>query len=557
MNISYSEKQNWWGKCFRIDIFFSIISAIVYGAIGYYIINTGHLHEDAYILFRYAENVASGYGITYNPGGPPVSGATDFLWMISISFLNLLGLSSAVSAYFLNSIAVGSITFILLRLCWSVKEVGSRVILGAVVVTTVVTSQFASAGLAGFSAPVFTAVAVSAFALYLSSQQYQFAMPVISLAAGLIRPDGLIFGAGFWLLSLIKLRDDKKGIRKFFVYTLACLVVGATYLTFRYLYFGYILPLPLMAKTHVSGSWAYGWLFQATPLPSFALSAAIVGLIVEESDSKRVKEMILAAFPFALHLIALSFAQRSQNVDLRFFAPEFGALLVTCTFLIRYVYSSISRTAWVISILLTATLISAKQLPNTINRVEYLRGYDNQTLSNHAYINVFPHMVKNIIPDDSDIVLTEAGRFPYWSQGKYTDVIGLNSYKFARQLGTVESIQEIKPDLIFYHQAGTFKNLEGDENVLEISTEEVYAKLNQKEWKNVHNPVKRMPIVLTEYIHKSKEYRLIAAKYMGSYNHIYAIRKGSDIKFTKFRSKLTDSYNRKNYMSYLEMINDY
>jgi arabinofuranosyltransferase len=37
--------------------------------------------DDAYVDFRYAENVASGHGVAFNPGGPPVEGCTSMLWV--------------------------------------------------------------------------------------------------------------------------------------------------------------------------------------------------------------------------------------------------------------------------------------------------------------------------------------------------------------------------------------------------------------------------------------------------------------------------------------------
>ena len=46
-----------------------------------YLLRQGHPHEDAFILFVYAENMAAGNGIVYFAGGGPAEGATDFLWM--------------------------------------------------------------------------------------------------------------------------------------------------------------------------------------------------------------------------------------------------------------------------------------------------------------------------------------------------------------------------------------------------------------------------------------------------------------------------------------------
>ena len=47
--------------------------------------------EDAYISFRYAENLANGHGFVFNPGGPPVEGFTSFGWVVLLALAHVLG----------------------------------------------------------------------------------------------------------------------------------------------------------------------------------------------------------------------------------------------------------------------------------------------------------------------------------------------------------------------------------------------------------------------------------------------------------------------------------
>src|SRR5690349_14412084 len=49
--------------------------------------------EDAAMLMRYAQHIASGHGIVWNIGEAPVDGATDFLFMASAALLIKLGLT--------------------------------------------------------------------------------------------------------------------------------------------------------------------------------------------------------------------------------------------------------------------------------------------------------------------------------------------------------------------------------------------------------------------------------------------------------------------------------
>ena len=64
--------------------------------------------EDAAMLFKYAENLAHGWGIAWNAGQAPglTDGATDLGFVLALAPLTLLGLSAAAAAVLLNLAAV-------------------------------------------------------------------------------------------------------------------------------------------------------------------------------------------------------------------------------------------------------------------------------------------------------------------------------------------------------------------------------------------------------------------------------------------------------------------
>ena len=79
------------------------LAAIVYFMIALWVLQTGHLHEDAYILFTYVENLARGEGIVYYAGGPPAEGATDFLWLMILGALRWASVDAGLAAAALNA----------------------------------------------------------------------------------------------------------------------------------------------------------------------------------------------------------------------------------------------------------------------------------------------------------------------------------------------------------------------------------------------------------------------------------------------------------------------
>lgn len=45
----------------------------------------GVVNEDAFISFRYAQNLLAGDGLVFNPGGQRVEGITNLLWTLSVA----------------------------------------------------------------------------------------------------------------------------------------------------------------------------------------------------------------------------------------------------------------------------------------------------------------------------------------------------------------------------------------------------------------------------------------------------------------------------------------
>ena len=57
-------------------------------------ISLDFLLDDAFISFRYAQNLVEGHGLVFNPGGPgePVEGYTNFLWVLLMAAGMVVGI---------------------------------------------------------------------------------------------------------------------------------------------------------------------------------------------------------------------------------------------------------------------------------------------------------------------------------------------------------------------------------------------------------------------------------------------------------------------------------
>ncbi len=211
----------------------------VYFYIGYLILGSVHPFEDAYILFRYAENLAAGNGIVFNIGGPRTEGATDFLWLLGISGGVRLGADVALVALMLNALGASLAGWLLGRCCWGTprRPYWVRALLCVVLPSTLFAGG-ALAGYGGFSSMLYSALILLLFAIAVEAQgRGVLAIPVLGLTVSLFRPDGVVVGVVFVLLATWTAWAARQ-IRGYMTVSAACAVAGAGYFVWRYAYFG-------------------------------------------------------------------------------------------------------------------------------------------------------------------------------------------------------------------------------------------------------------------------------------------------------------------------------
>ncbi|MEQ1666712.1 MAG: hypothetical protein ABL927_15215, partial [Bdellovibrionales bacterium] len=186
--------------------------------------------EDAVILYEYAKNLAHTGVISYGGANIPIEGATDFLWMLCIAVLKKVGSTEFFSSLLLNFIGV----MILITLVQSGKA-------KVVVVIALLTSAYFYSSLLGFSAIFFSAVYCWCLHLVLNKKPGLY-LSILILC--LIRPDGVVWGAGLVLLSFLTVQEKTALKKKWLEFISHLLVPGVVYFLWRAWYFSEWLPLP-------------------------------------------------------------------------------------------------------------------------------------------------------------------------------------------------------------------------------------------------------------------------------------------------------------------------
>src|SRR5262245_62093008 len=102
-------------KAYAGTVFICVAVFVSASAIGLAQLYFAHPAEDAFILFKYAENLARGHGIVYFAGGPRTEGATDFLWLGLLSLSVAAGIDVALAALLWNAFGAAVAAGILAR----------------------------------------------------------------------------------------------------------------------------------------------------------------------------------------------------------------------------------------------------------------------------------------------------------------------------------------------------------------------------------------------------------------------------------------------------------
>ncbi len=229
-----------------------VSALITLGAIGFFV--TENLRpqapiDDAFIFYRYAQNLAAGQGLVFN-AGERVEGFTSLFWTLLIAVGAALGADLAVFAHWLG-VASGAL------LLWLTYEYAAlelvpedRMVAALAPWLLVMSKPFAVWSTSGLETPLFAATAMAAL-IALGRARYGLAV-LASVLAVLTRPEGVLIGAvvlGFVLLR----RDVARRQKTLLVVAYAACLAGLT--AFRLRYFGVPLPNTFYAKVGGTMSW--------------------------------------------------------------------------------------------------------------------------------------------------------------------------------------------------------------------------------------------------------------------------------------------------------------
>lgn len=206
--------------------------------------------DDAFISFRYVDNLVHGRGLCWNPGEPPVEGFSHPLWVLWLSGCATLGLLPEHTAPW-TGLAAGLALLWLMsgelarRLGSGLPLLGAALLLGACPML----GTWCSGGLETMPAVLVGTLLPLHF--FGERPPRGALLGALLLALAWLRPEGVLLGAGWLVLFALATRRSATATvrRRALVIAAIVLLLGMLALTvFRLCYFGDYLPNTARAK---------------------------------------------------------------------------------------------------------------------------------------------------------------------------------------------------------------------------------------------------------------------------------------------------------------------
>lgn len=234
----------------------------------YQILSFNVLQDDAFISFRYVQNLLNGHGLVFNLGAK-VEGYTNFFWIILLAILNKIGFPLIETARVTGSLAAFLAIGLAAYTAEKLYPKRGSVWIPAVPLLLAANGSNAFWAAAGLETGLFTLLAALAGIFYLTRPG--LSLLFVTLAA-LTRPEGALLAFMFGVAGIV-LRQ--KGVKQTLGWWALLALALIPYAVFKWLYFGSLFPSPFFAKTGFSVEyWKSGFEYFFIFLRHYALYGA-------------------------------------------------------------------------------------------------------------------------------------------------------------------------------------------------------------------------------------------------------------------------------------------
>lgn len=233
--------------------------------------------DDAFISYRYADNLVRGAGLVFNPG-ERVEGYTNFLFTMSIAGGLAIGAEPRALSIGVGILSYFGVAAILALWSWRRRTRPTPWIpLGAAL--WLVQDDLHTWASGGLETTMFAALALGGFACIATLEQparrHLLGAGVLLALAALTRPDGVVFA--IVALAFVVWRHRRDAL----AFAAPLVLIGGAYAAWKHAYYGRLLPTTFYAKSAGEGRWEQGLVYIGLYFAKhWSMTLAAVGLPV-------------------------------------------------------------------------------------------------------------------------------------------------------------------------------------------------------------------------------------------------------------------------------------
>lgn len=412
--------------------------------------------DDAFIIYRYADNVVAGYGANYNPG-ERAEGYTTPLWLVIAILPHLLRVDPVIFGRIAGlacTLGAGYTTFHLtIYLLRDQPETDRTLIASLSMLLLFAYPPTALHGVSGLGTSLF-ALTLTGFAYllarFVSGDMDAWTVALAALLMGLSRPEGNLVAA-VALIAAGVLTAPARRIELLRAVALAYVLPGLIYFTGRWAYYGHLLPLPFYVKVSSQRLMA-----GTGPVWGFLQNMILrLGLLLVFSPVWRYRALIPALAGGASLIAFYLFPAHLFGYWHRYLYPLVPLLCVLAALGARVLLGwargrgslPLEGAAMVGVLVVVAGLFL--DAPRVIG---YARSYGGNVA--RAFIPLGRLLAACQTAGDQLLVMGEVGAMPYYSGWRVIDLVGLNDPHLAFAAAPdPDYVLSRQPDLFIFASA--------------------------------------------------------------------------------------------------------
>jgi arabinofuranosyltransferase len=400
--------------------------------------------DDAYISFRYADNLVAGHGLVFNPG-ERVEGYTNFLWTVLLALFMRMGVSASASSIVLGGAFGLATLWLVYRFCQ--MEWPDRPVVAVVgMLCLAVDGSFALWAVSGMETSMFSFLVLAAVTCHVwewKTDKPGFLSGAVAALAAMTRPEGLLVFVvlmGHQLLARLVVQRRLPVVADV-AKAGAFVTLYLPYYLWRYYYYGFLLPNTFYAKVAVGDATAqirrglshtatFGRLHLSWLLPLIAAVPIV---------KRRISFWLTACLAVLLTYMAyITYVGGDWSVG-RFFVPILPLSYVLVATGLVELYDTAK--GWLSRRAVSSRALRAFQWSAAACLLLGLTGLFNSSSlegehklfvarfqaakATHARVTMGKWLRDNV-PADTYIAVDAAGQIPYYSGLRTLDMFGVN-----------------------------------------------------------------------------------------------------------------------------------